>query len=1332
MERMPMSVQLMVGTVSNEFVISIAGMTDTERTATFRSAVSNQQELSLSELRSLQFLAAENASGLADFSFEVTDSGAATDANGNENSLTQTLTLDILNFNDIPELPEVQIVFDGTQSKQAGQEDTDYTFTAADLLAGVVDPDILYNPNGSVQERPYGDILVVDSLSVTNGSVSDDGLGNYTFTPDDDFYGTARINYLIKDGQGGSISNLVELTIDSVNDAPIATFATDQNTAEGNSAIGGQLTSTDVDTHATTATTNNIPNVESASYSYVSAFIDDFDSSFAAGQLSASLKHADGTALLATETVQFVDATFTTTGGVTTEVTDIASIDGLTIDANGSLTLDTSGAFYDGLSTADDLIEIIVEYSVDNSDTSTSTTNEFRVHVTSNDGGTTREASFARGIDVVNGLVINPDGDWTFDPGDGAYDYLSAGDTQEIDVQYQVEDEDGATATNRFSIYVNGTNDAPVATFNAAQSATEDSVNAFATDDGAGNYTFDLATFIPAADATLSVREFTVTDINGDETAGLTEIPGLTLGSNDTNSSFNVEDNFYSTMSDGDVFSISAVYESTGNGVTAANTLYIYVYATEIDGVVERTATLYSASTVGQLTATDVDRGTVFRYESVGAPIDGLFIDETTGSWSFDSSHESYQDLKQGETLDITVNYSVFDEENTAHQNSFVITLTGSNDAPVLTGVTSALPGGSEDTDYTITKAQLLAGFTDQDAGETATLRVENLVAKNPAGDVIGTFVADDNTNPQQWVYTPADHYFGEVKLSYDVVDDQNAATAADSSFALASVNDIPLQTGALTVFAPSNEDSTVTISADQLLEGFTDADGDFLSILGLSASGGVISQEEVVFAAPAVTPNTFSFYAGGEDNWQVEATGLAAPVEGTQQPDPTFTVNGGANAALFEVNADGVLSFIAGSEPAYQALAEGSTDNSANQYEVIVEVSAGDQTTSETITVTVEDSTAPMIVGIHDQGISEAATQLSLVEGNKEVLQLSAFDNAGGAVTGYWSIVENVDTNNLPVDNGDLFTIDDANNLVFKATPSFVDGGNNVYQLTVSVSDNADPTAVGANTREVEIEVAVYETPDYVFNPNPDFNGTVELNYVVSDGNGGNQLATNTLTISPLNDAPERIAGNVSTLFLVEDAPLTSMGLEDVEYGVGGGSDEESSQSLTYTVSSVPADIVGRIYTADDGTTTSDLGVLSGQMKGDGTTGFAVSAASMVDSSGEYQDLNTRGIAGLTINDDGSYSFDAQDAFYNGVTTAAGVVSGELIGAGTAGYAFASATTRDGLTGDFQDVAGSVAGLTINDDGSFSFNTQDAAYDDLADGDTRQINVIYNYTSGV
>ena len=69
----------------------------------------------------------------------------------------------------------------------------------------------------------------------------------------------------------------------------------------------------------------------------------------------------------------------------------------------------------------------------------------------------------------------------------------------------------------------------------------------------------------------------------------------------------------------------------------------------------------------------------------------------------------------------------------------------------------------------------------------------------------------------------------------------------------------------------------------------------------------------------------------------------------------------------------------------------------------------------------------------------------------------------------------------------------------------------------------------------------------------------------LVGDGNGGNQLASNTLTISPLNDAPERVAGNVSTLFLVEDAPLTSMGL-GVEYGVGGAV-MKSHPSRSHTV---------------------------------------------------------------------------------------------------------------------------------------------------------------------
>ena len=58
-------------------------------------------------------------------------------------------------------------------------------------------------------------------------------------------------------------------------------------------------------------------------------------------------------------------------------------------------------------------------------------------------------------------------------------------------------------------------------------------------------------------------------------------------------------------------------------------------------------------------------------------------------------------------------------------------------------------------------------------------------------------------------------------------------------------------------------------------------------------------------------------------------------------------------------------------------------------------------------------------------------------------------------------------------------------------------------------------------------------------------------------------------LTIQAVNDKPVRTAGNVGTLFLIEDAPLTSMGLEMGTTPLGGS--DESDQTLTYTVDEVP-----------------------------------------------------------------------------------------------------------------------------------------------------------------
>ncbi|MDP3059544.1 MAG: retention module-containing protein [Methylotenera sp.] len=71
------------------------------------------------------------------------------------------------------------------------------------------------------------------------------------------------------------------------------------------------------------------------------------------------------------------------------------------------------------------------------------------------------------------GLVLNPDGSFTFDYSNPAYNILAAGVPQVLVVPYLVSDGKGGTSTSALTITVTGTNDAPVATA-AAISPIED------------------------------------------------------------------------------------------------------------------------------------------------------------------------------------------------------------------------------------------------------------------------------------------------------------------------------------------------------------------------------------------------------------------------------------------------------------------------------------------------------------------------------------------------------------------------------------------------------------------------------------------------------------------------------------------------------------------------------------------------------------------------------------------------------------------------------------------------------------------------------------------
>ena len=92
------------------------------------------------------------------------------------------------------------------------EQDTALVITAASLLANDGDVD--------------GDVLSISSVSdPANGTLTDNGDGTYTYTPDAGYFGPDGFDYTVSDGQGGTDSATVSITVTEavpVNDPPQA------------------------------------------------------------------------------------------------------------------------------------------------------------------------------------------------------------------------------------------------------------------------------------------------------------------------------------------------------------------------------------------------------------------------------------------------------------------------------------------------------------------------------------------------------------------------------------------------------------------------------------------------------------------------------------------------------------------------------------------------------------------------------------------------------------------------------------------------------------------------------------------------------------------------------------------------------------------------------------------------------------------------------------------------------------------------------------------------------------------------------------------------------
>jgi serralysin len=201
---------------------------------------------------------------------------------------------------------------------------------------------------------------------------------------------------------------------------------------------------------------------------------------------------------------------------------------------------------------------------------------------------------------------------------------------------------------------------------------------------------------------------------------------------------------------------------------------------------------------------------------------------------------------------------------------------------PALTGSQLSLIHGTEDVTYVISDTQLLSGFTDLD---NSHLSVTDFKADHGA-------VVTANQVTGQFTITTTQNYYGQINLTYKVTDGL-ASIAATQSVVFDAVNDAPMLTGAKASFSHGKQGVGYVVSDTQLLQGYTDVEKDHLSVTGLTAAGGTVTDNHdgtYVITPTATGPVNLS-YGVSDGNLTTQTTQILTLNHAPAKTDSSATI---------------------------------------------------------------------------------------------------------------------------------------------------------------------------------------------------------------------------------------------------------------------------------------------------------------------------------------------------------------------------------------------------------------------------------------------------------
>jgi|GEM_PF-4992154 len=961
----------------------------------------------------------------------------ATDVQGN--SVESAATIEVTGTNDAPVL-----------GLGSGTTDQDTTL-ALDVLASASDPedDVLTLSNVSLDSG-------LGSVSIINNELVYDPAGNYDGLNDGQS-AEVVVSYTVTDATGETSQSTATISVTGTNDAPVlglVSGTTDQDTTLTVDVLAGAIDPEgEILTLSNVSLDSGLGSVSIVNNELVYDPAGNYDS-LADGQsaevvVSYTVTDATG------ETSQST-ATISVTG--TNDAPVLGVVSGTT-DQNAALTVDV-------LASASDPEGDVLSLSY---------------------------VSLDSGL----GLVSIVDNELVYDPA-GNYDGLSDGQSVEVVVSYTVTDATGETSQSTVSISVTGANYAPVL---AVVSDTTDQDTTLTVDVLAG-----------ASDPEGDV--LTVSNVVIDSGLGSVSIVNNELVYDPAGN--------YDGLASGQSAEVVVTYTVTDEGGNSVDsTATISVTGTDdapVLGVVSGTTDQDTSLTIDVLASASDPEGDVLTLSNVTLD-SGLGSVSIVGNELVYDPAGNYDSLADGQNAEVVVSYTVTDATGETSQSTATISVTGTNDAPILSAISDTT---DQDTSLTI---DVLASASDPE-GDVLTL--SNVTLDSGLGSV--------SIVNNELVYDPAGNYDSladgqstEVVVSYTVTDATGETSQSTATISVTGTNDAPILSA---ISDTTDQDTSLTID---VLASASDPEGDVLTLSNVTIDSGLGSVSIVGNELVYDPAGNYDSLADGQSAEVIVSYTVTDATGETSQSTATISVSGTNDAPVLGVVSD-------------------TTDQDTSlTVDVLASASdpEGDVLTLSNVTL---DSGLGSVSIVNNELVYDPAGNYdSLADGQSaEVVVSYTVTDATGETSQSTATISVTGLNAAPILQADsgVTAFSDSLTLDVLANDTDPDTSDTLTITDASISSGSGTVTIVSNE-------LLFDPDGQYDSLRPRDTSSVDISYTVEDSAGESALSTATIQVNGWNNI---VQGTADADVLVSESGRTLIyggeGTDSIEYNVGDGYD--------------------------------------------------------------------------------------------------------------------------------------------------------------------------------